>query len=88
MTQSASTQSNSHPLSTPESHVLDLLGDGQFRSLEELLEEAPEFRWAELFIVIDRLSRNGMVELRRKCLTYWVRKAEARRAAHVSHPHC
>ena len=86
MIQSRAGENSIHQPGTPESHLLDLLGDGQFKSIEELLEEAPGFRWAELFILIDSLSRSGMVELRRKEFTYWVKKAEPRRAAHVSHP--
>ena len=42
----------------------------------------------QLFIVIDSLNRSGIVELRRKSFTYWLRKAEPWGAANVSHPHC
>ena len=87
MTQSASAESSIHRPGNPESYLLDLLRDGRFHSIEELLEEVPEFSWAQLFIVMDSLNRSGMVELRRKGFTYWLRKAEPRRAANVSHPH-
>jgi hypothetical protein len=50
VTQSASAQNDSHPLSTPESHVLDLLRDGRPPTIEELLDKAPEFSWAQLFV--------------------------------------
>jgi len=87
MTRSASAENSIHRLGNPESHLLDLLRDGRFHSIEKLLEDWPEFSWSQLFIVMSRLSRRGMVELRRKGFTYWLRKAEPRRAANVSHPH-
>ena len=74
MTQSASAQNDSHPLSTPESHVLDLLRDGRPHTIEELLDKAPEFSWAQLFVAIDSLSRSEVIELRRHGFTYWLRK--------------
>ena len=75
MTQSASAQNDSHRLRTPESHVLDLLRDGRPHTLEELLEMAPEFSWAQLFVAMDSLSRRAVIELRRHGFTYWLRKA-------------
>ena len=75
MTPSAPAQNDSHPLSTPESHILDLLQDGRPHTIEELLEKAPEFSWAQLFVAMDSLSRNEVIELRRHGFTYWLRKA-------------
>ena len=87
MSQSMSAENSTHRLGTLESHLLELLRDGRFHAIEELLAEASEFSWGQLFIVMDNLSRSGMVELRRKGFTYWLRKAEPRGAANVSHPH-
>ena len=87
MTQSTSAVNSTYRLGNPESHLLDLLRDGRFHAIEELLEEVPQFSWAQLFIVMDSLSRSGMIELRRKGFTYWLRKAEPRRRANVSHSH-
>ena len=75
MIRSTSAENSTHQLGTPESHVLDLLRDGRFHTIEELLEEAPEFSWAELFVAMDSLSRNEVIELRRQGFTYWLRKA-------------
>lgn len=75
MTLSASSQKKPRRFSTPESYLLDLLRDGRTRAVEELLEEATEFSWAQLFVVMDSLSRGGMIELRRDGFTYWLRKA-------------
>ena len=73
MTPSAPSQDNAHRFRTPESRLLDLLRDGESYTLEEVLEEAPEFSWAQLFVAMDSLSRSGMVELRREGFMYWLR---------------
>jgi hypothetical protein len=39
-----------------------------------------------LFVAMDSLSRSEVIELRRHGFTYWLRTAEPRRGAHVSHP--
>lgn len=75
MIQSTSAENSPHRAATPESHVLDLLRDGRLHTIEELLEEAPEFSWAELFVAMDSLSRSGVIELRRQGFTYWLRMA-------------
>jgi hypothetical protein len=75
MIHSTSAESSPQRVGTPESHVLALLRDGGFHTIEELLEEAPEFSWAELFVAMDSLSRNAVIELRRQGFTYWLRKA-------------
>jgi hypothetical protein len=75
MIQSASARNDADPFSTPESHVLDLLRDGGPHTIEELLEKAPEFSWAQLFVAMDSLSRSEVIELRRHGFTYWLRTA-------------
>lgn len=75
MTPSASAQHDSQRLTTPELHVLDLLRDGRPHTIEELLEKAPEFSWAQLFVAMDSLSRSKLIELRRHGFTYWLRNA-------------
>ena len=87
MTLSASSQSNTHRLSTPESHLLDLLRDGEFYTLEAVLEEAREFSWAQLFVAMDSLSRSGVLELRREGFTYRLRKTELWSTLNGSPPH-
>ena len=87
MTTSVPSQDNTHRLSTPESDLLDLLRDGRSYTVEEVLEEAPELSWAQLFIAMDKLSRSGMVELRREGFTYRLRKAEPWSAVNGSPPH-
>jgi hypothetical protein len=57
-------------------------------TVEELLEETTEFSWAQLFAVVDSLSRSGKIELRRDGFTYWLRKAGPLGAANVSDRHC
>jgi hypothetical protein len=70
MTRPGSSQSSSFRLSTPESYLLDLLRDGRTHTVEELLDEAQAFSWAQLFVEMDSLSRSGMIELRRNGFTY------------------
>lgn len=88
MTRSASSQNSAFRLSTPESHLLDLLRDGGAHTVEELLDEAPEFSWSQLFVAVDSLSCSGMIELRRNGFAYWLKKAGAWGAVNVSDPHC
>jgi len=87
MTPSASSQSNTHRLRTPESHLLDLLRDGKPYTVEKVLEEAPDFTWGQLFVAMDSLSRSGMVELRREGFIYWLRKADSWSTLNGSPPH-
>ena len=87
MTPSVPPQNNPHRLSTPESRLLDLLREGEPYTVEEVLEEAPEFTWVQLFVAMDSLSRNGMVELRREGFIYWLRKAESWSTLNGSPPH-
>jgi len=87
MTPSASSQNITHQLSTPESRLLDLLRDGESYTVEQVMEEAPEFSWAQLFVAMDSLSRSGMVELRRQGFRYWLRKTELWSTLNGSPPH-
>lgn len=75
MSPSASAQNDSHRLSTPESQILDLLRDGSPHTIEELLEKAPEFSWAQLFVAMDSLSRSKAIQIDRRGFTYWLQKA-------------
>jgi hypothetical protein len=58
---------------TPQSLVLDLLSRVEAVTMEEMAEQLPELNWSMLFQTIDALSRNGMVELRRKGFQYELR---------------
>jgi hypothetical protein len=87
MTPSVPSQNNSHRLSTPESRLLDLLRDGEPYTVEQVLEEAPDFTWVQLFVAMDNLSRSGMVELRREGFIYWLRKAESWSTLNGTPPH-
>lgn len=87
MTEPVSRTNGSHQLTTAESYLLHLLQDGRSHTLEELLEEAPEFRWAQLFIAMDHLSRSGMIEISRHGFSYWLRKTESGSVVNASHPH-
>ena len=87
MTPSAPYQNITHQLSTPESRLLDLLRDGESYTVEQVMEEAPEFSWAQLFVAMDSLSRSGMVELRRDGFMYWLRKTELWSTLNGSRPH-
>ena len=87
MTPSVPSQNNPHRFNTPESRLLDLLRDGEPYTVEQVLEEAPEFTWVQLFVAMDSLSRTGMVELRREGFIYWLRKAESWSTLNGSPPH-
>ena len=87
MTEPVSRTNGGHQLTTAESHLLHLLQDGRSHTLEELLEEAPEFSWAQLFIAMDHLSRSGMIEISRHRFSYWLRKTECGSVVNVSHHH-
>ena len=87
MNEPTSRTNSSHQLTTVESHLLYLLQDGKSHTLEELLEEAPEFSWAQLFIAMDHLSRSGRIEICRHGFSYWLRMVESWSVVNVSHPH-
>ena len=87
MTPAARSQNITHQLSTPESRLIDLLRDGESYTVEEVMEEAPEFSWMQLFMAMDSLSRRGMVELRREGFVYWLRKTELWSTLNGSPPH-
>ena len=87
MTPAARSQNITHQLSTPESRLLDLLRDGEPYTVEQVLEEAPDFTWVQLFVAMDNLSRSGMVELRREGFIYWLRKAESWSTLNGTPPH-
>jgi hypothetical protein len=61
-------------LVVPEDLVLDRLQDDRPFTLEELLLQAPELSWAQLFLAMDILSRRGDVELRRQGFTYTLKR--------------
>ena len=87
MTPAARSQNITNQLSTPESRLIDLLRDGESYTVEEVMEEAPEFSWAQLFVAMDSLIRSGMVELRRDGFMYWLRKTELWSTLNGSRPH-
>ena len=47
-----------------EEMVLDILGNGQVRTMDSLVE-ASGLDWSQVFLAIDRLSRSGDIRLQR-----------------------
>ena len=87
MTGRASYSHDSQQLNSAESRLLHLLEDGRSYTLDELVTEAPEFSWAQLFIAMDHLNRSGMVELCRQGFSYWLRRVDLGSAVNVSYPY-
>lgn len=59
-------------LSGVEAAVVDLLRDGSARTLDEIAEALPGGCFAQVFLTVDRLSREGLLRLRRGRLSYCV----------------
>jgi len=53
--------------------VLNMLQRYEVLMMEDLISGLPDFSWAQLFLAIDRLSRNDLIVLRRVGLTYQIR---------------
>lgn len=48
---------------TPTQAVLDMACRSQGCNLEEIIRDCPELTWNQVFLAIDRLSREGKVTL-------------------------
>jgi hypothetical protein len=48
-----------------EALVLDILLTADRLTMDELIQKVPELSWNELFLAVDRLSRRGVISLRR-----------------------
>ena len=55
-----------------EGTVVELLHDGTARSLDEIATAVPGDSFAQVFLAIDRLSREGLVRLTRSTFEYRV----------------
>ena len=53
--------------------VLNMIQRYEVLMMEDLIAGRPDFSWAQLFLAIDRLSRNGLIALRRVGLSYQIR---------------
>jgi hypothetical protein len=53
--------------------VLNMLQRYEVLMMEDLVTGLPDFSWAQLFLAIDRLSRNDLIALRRVGLSYQIR---------------
>ena len=53
--------------------VLNMLQRYEVLMMEDLISGLPDFSWAQLFLAIDRLSRNDLIALRRVGLSYQIR---------------
>lgn len=55
-----------------ERSVIGILFNGGSRSLDDIVRAIPGDRFAQVFLTIDRLSRNGLVRLVPECRSYRV----------------
>lgn len=55
-----------------EQAVLNMLRRYEVLMMEDLLSGRPDFSWAQLFLALDRLSRNNLIALRRVGLNYQI----------------
>ncbi len=55
--------------------LLAIVQDGRHNRLEELLSYLPEFTWNQVFSVVDELSRQELICLRRRGFDYELRAA-------------
>lgn len=55
-----------------EAAVVNLLRDGSPRTLDEITDALPEGCFAQVFLTVDRLSREGLLRLLPGCLSHRV----------------
>ena len=55
-----------------ESLLLAVLDEGDFFTIEQLVERLPELTWNQLFQTLDELSRRNAIVLRRNGFEYEV----------------
>jgi len=68
---------NSSCETTAETLVRQALRASSSLTMDELVTRLPELRWNEVFDVVDRLSRQGAIVLRRLGFEYDLRLAQA-----------
>jgi hypothetical protein len=56
-----------------EQAVLDMLRSYEMLTMEDLMIGQPQYSWAQLFLAIDVLSREGTIALHRQGLSYEIR---------------
>jgi len=59
--------------SSYETRVLAVLGESEFLTIEQLVEQVPELTWNQLFHILDDLSRRNAIVLRRRGFEYEVK---------------
>ena len=59
--------------SSDETRVLAVLGQTDFLTIEQLVEQLPELTWNQLFHILDDLSRRDAIVLRRRGFEYDVK---------------
>ena len=62
----------SHNFIRDESLVLEALQSDETLTMDSLTERVPQLSWSELFAIVDRLSRQGAIMLRRRGFQYEV----------------
>jgi hypothetical protein len=62
----------SHEFIRDESLVLEALQSDEMLTMDGLTERVPQLSWSELFTIVDRLSRQGAIMLRRRGFQYEV----------------
>jgi len=62
-----------HMASLDETRVLAVLGEADFLTIEQLVEQLPELTWNQLFHILDSLSRRDAIVLRRRGFEYEVK---------------
>ena len=67
-----STDAATYELRGMEGTVVELLHDGAAKSLDEIATAVPGDSFAQVFLAIDRLSREGLVRLTRSTSGYRV----------------
>ncbi|MEO8048256.1 MAG: hypothetical protein ABI684_13320 [Nitrospirota bacterium] len=56
--------------------VLNMLQRHEVLTMDDLIINQPDFSWAQVFLAVDRLSRNNLVALRRIGLNYQMRRMD------------
>ncbi len=59
-----------------EQAVLDMLRSHKMLTMEDIVSAKPEFSWAQLFLAIDVLSREGAIAFHRQGLSYEIRSMD------------
>ncbi len=79
-------EQNMHFYSRDAQKVLDFIVDSKVATLEMIVERFPKFRWANLFVILGELRREGLVTVHQRGSTLELRSCAASGREYVRMP--